>query len=111
MAQSVENPTLDFSSGHDPRVVGWSPASGSVLSLEPVKTSPSFSVSVTVSLPLPVPLSATHPRSLSLQNQKNQNALTYDVIQNVLIRSTNKFRSQLERGGGGTFLSIRFLSS
>ena len=35
VAQSGEHPTLDFGSGHDPRVVGWSPASCSTLSLEP----------------------------------------------------------------------------
>ena len=34
MAQSVECPTLDFGSGHVPRVVGLSPASGSAPSLE-----------------------------------------------------------------------------
>ena len=33
MAQLVEHPTLDFSSGHGPRVEGSSPASGSVLSV------------------------------------------------------------------------------
>ena len=33
-AQSVEHPTLDFGSGHDPRVVGLSPASGSALSVD-----------------------------------------------------------------------------
>ena len=35
MAQLVEHLTLDFVSGHDPRVVGSSPVSGSVLSVEP----------------------------------------------------------------------------
>ena len=35
MALSVEHPILDFGSGHDPRVVGSSPALGSVLSIEP----------------------------------------------------------------------------
>ena len=35
MAQSVEHPTLDFSSGHDPKVMGLSPTSGSVLGVEP----------------------------------------------------------------------------
>ena len=35
MAQSVEGLTLDFGSGHDPRVVESSPASGSTLSVEP----------------------------------------------------------------------------
>ena len=34
MAQSVEHLTLDFGSGHDPRVMGLSSASGSVLSVE-----------------------------------------------------------------------------
>ena len=35
VAQSVERPTVDFSSGHDPRVMGLNPISGSVLSVEP----------------------------------------------------------------------------
>ena len=34
VAQSVECPTLDFGSGRDLRVVGLSPASGSILSME-----------------------------------------------------------------------------
>ena len=42
MAQSVECPTLDFGSGHDPRVVGSSPTSGSVLSVEPTLDSVSL---------------------------------------------------------------------
>ena len=33
--QSVEHLTLDFSSGHDPRVMEWRPTSGSALSVEP----------------------------------------------------------------------------
>ena len=35
VAQSVEHLTLDFGSGHDPEVVGSSPASGPSLSMEP----------------------------------------------------------------------------
>ena len=35
VAESVERPTLDFGSGHDPRVVGSGPSSGSVMSVEP----------------------------------------------------------------------------
>ena len=31
---SVERPTLDFGSGHDPRIMGSSPASGSTLNME-----------------------------------------------------------------------------
>ena len=42
MAQSVKPLTLDFASGHDPRVVGSIPNSVSVLSLDSL--SPSFSV-------------------------------------------------------------------
>ena len=34
VAQLVEHP-LDFGSGHDPRVMGLSPTSGSTLSMEP----------------------------------------------------------------------------
>ena len=34
MAQSVERPTLDFGSGHDPRVMGSSPTLGSTLSMQ-----------------------------------------------------------------------------
>ena len=65
-AQSVEHPTLDFSSGHDPRVVGSSPTSGSVLSMEPAWDSPSLS------LPLPFSL-LTHTLSLSkLNNNENK---------------------------------------
>ena len=45
-----------FGSGHDPRVLGWSPASGSLLSGEPAFPSPSLS-------------SATHP--LSQINKSN----------------------------------------
>ena len=33
--QLVKHLTLDFSSGHDPRVVRWSPASGSMLGMRP----------------------------------------------------------------------------
>ena len=34
VAQSVEHPTLDFGSGHDPRVMRSSPTLGSVLSVK-----------------------------------------------------------------------------
>ena len=37
MIQLVEHLTLDFSSGHGPRVMGWSPVLGSVLSREPAE--------------------------------------------------------------------------
>ena len=35
VAQSVEHPTLDFSSGRDSRIVGSSPALSSTLTVEP----------------------------------------------------------------------------
>ena len=39
VAQLAEHPTVGFGSGHDPRAVGWSPASGSTLSVEHSKNS------------------------------------------------------------------------
>ena len=59
VAQSVEHLTLDFGSGHDPRVVGFlglSSASGSMLSMDPCLR---FSLS-------PPCLSSAHALSLSL---------------------------------------------
>ena len=35
VSQMVQHVTLDFGSGHDPRVVTSSPASGSMLAMEP----------------------------------------------------------------------------
>ena len=35
VAQAVKCETLDFSSGHDPRVMGWSTVLGSVPSVGP----------------------------------------------------------------------------
>ena len=49
-AQSVEHPTLDFSSGHDARVVGSSPVPGSALSVEPAWDSLSLSLSLSKKL-------------------------------------------------------------
>jgi len=34
VAQAIKHPTLDFGSGHDPRVVGSSPTSSATLSAE-----------------------------------------------------------------------------
>ena len=57
VAQSAERPTLDFASGHDPRVVGSSPASGSVLCRACFR----------FSLSLLLPLSPTHALSPPLK--------------------------------------------
>ena len=35
VAKLVQPPILDFCSGHDPRIMGLSPTSGSLLSMEP----------------------------------------------------------------------------
>ena len=43
MVHLVECPTLDFGSGHDPKVVGLSPAWGSMLGVEPAQDSLSSS--------------------------------------------------------------------
>ena len=50
----VKHLTLDFSSGHDPGVVGSSPTSGSTLGMEPALDT----------LSLPLPLLAAHILSL-----------------------------------------------
>ena len=62
MAQLVEHLTLDFGSGHDPRVMGSSPMSGSMLSVEPAWDSLSPIHSFILSLSL----------SLSLSKNKNK---------------------------------------
>ena len=49
MAQSIEHLTLDFSSGHDLTVMGWSLPLGSVLNMKPAWDS----LSPFLSLPLP----------------------------------------------------------
>ena len=48
VAQSVERQTLDFGSGHDPRVVGSSPMLGSSLNMDPAWDSPSLSLSLSL---------------------------------------------------------------
>ncbi|VFV38414.1 g-protein coupled receptor 26 [Lynx pardinus] len=58
VAQSVEHLTLDFGSGHNPGVVGSSPVSGSVLSVEPAWDSLSLCPSPTL-----VPMIVTAARA------------------------------------------------
>ena len=48
VALSVQRPTFDSGSGHDLRVLGWSPTSGSMLSME--------SACLSLSLPLLLPM-------------------------------------------------------
>ena len=63
MAQLVECLTLDFGSGHDPRVMGSSPTLGSVLSVEPASDS--------LSPPLPLSPDCAQALSLFLTLKKN----------------------------------------
>ena len=72
VAQSVDCPTLDFGSGHDPRVMGSSPTWGSVLSMEPVCDS--------ISLSLCLPPSHALSLSPSLSNKKEKNAMPHGSI-------------------------------
>ena len=65
VAQSVEHQTLDFGSGHDPRVMGSSPTLGSTLSVE---TALDY-LSVSPYAPLPC-LHSAHALSLSLKKKK-----------------------------------------
>ena len=67
VTQLVKHPTLDFSSGQDPRVVGSSSAPGSALSMVPAWNF--------LSLPLPLPLFAhllSLSRTLSLKEKKKK---------------------------------------
>ena len=50
VAQLVEQLTLDFGSGHDPRVMGSSPMLDSALSMEPARDILSLSLSLSLSL-------------------------------------------------------------
>ena len=52
VAKLVEHLTLEFSSGHDPRVMGLSPMSGSALNVEPARDSLSFSLFLSPALSL-----------------------------------------------------------
>ena len=52
VAQLVERPALAFGSGHDLMVVGSSPASGSMMNVEPALGIPSLSLSRARSLSL-----------------------------------------------------------
>ena len=63
MAQSLEHPTLDFDSGHFPRVMGSSPGLGSALSVESAYDS------------LPLPLSPACSLSPSLKRKKKKEKL------------------------------------
>ena len=84
MAQSVEHLTLDFSSGHDPRVMGLSPKTGSVLSVEPAWDSLSF-------------LLFPSPSQIKKQNKqtKTQNTHTYkmDYVAPEAILTLNLYSS------------------
>ena len=63
-AQSVQLPTLDFGSGHDPRVMGSSPALGSALTVQSLLGMLSLSLSLSLSVP---PLfTGTHALSLKI---------------------------------------------
>ena len=67
MAQLVEQLTLGFGSGHDPRVMGSSPASGFALNREPPwdSLSPSLSLSLSA-LPL-LAVSLMHSKIINIK--------------------------------------------
>ena len=93
MAQSVERLTLDFGLGHDPRVVGSSPAFGSVLGVEPAWDS--LSVSVSLSLSLSLTLSFLHLHSPSLSKEREKKEYMIEEIQTQMSHS----RKEAERLG------------
>ena len=65
MAQLVERLTLDFGSGHDPKVMGLGPTSGSVLTVQRLLG--------ILSLFLPLPLSPTCTPSLKKKKKESIN--------------------------------------
>ena len=73
-AQCVKHPSLDFGSGHDPRVVRLSPMLGSVLGVESAWDSLSPSAPPLLTLPLSLPLKkeSTGPQAADV----NRNAVT-----------------------------------
>ena len=91
MAQLFEYPSLDFGSGHDPRVMG----SGSKLGMEPAWDSLSLPLSV------PHPHSSTHLCSLSL-------SLSVSQKQNKTKRKNKSSTLLLRKGSlnSGPFLSL-----
>ena len=91
VAQWVECPTLDFGSGHYPWVLGSSPTSGSVLSVEPAWHSLSFSPSV----PLPCSCACTLSQIKQKKNPKKQYLdkclrLTWILLSDTFIQSAWK---------------------
>ena len=60
MAQSVERPTLDFGSGHDPRVVGLRPVSSFTLGMEPALDSLSLCPSPPLACSLKIKINCEH---------------------------------------------------
>jgi len=73
VAQSAGHWTLGFSLGHDPRVVGLSPKSGSIPKVESTWES--------IPLPLPLPLPA-HTLSLSNNLKKKKKDSSIAVVLN-----------------------------
>ena len=80
MAQSVKRPTLDFGSGHGPRVVSSSPLLGSELSVESAEDSlalsapPPLILFLFLSLPSP-PLVLSPSLFLSLSQKRKLTCL------------------------------------
>ena len=68
VAQLVEEPTLDFSPGHDPRVVGSNPVSDSVLNMEPAWDPLSLSL-------CPTPPSPSQIKILKRYKKKRKNEI------------------------------------
>ena len=75
MAQLIKFPTLNFSSGHDFRVVRLSPASGSVLSVESAEDS--------LSLPLPHHPAHKHVPKKNLNSELTKNKLLSNFFFNL----------------------------
>ena len=72
VAQSAEHLTLDFCSGHDPRIVGLSPVSGSRLGVERVQDFRSLFLCPS----LPFVFSLSKNKKIKINNLKNSTYVT-----------------------------------
>lgn len=76
MAQPVEHPILDFSSGLDFKVVRWSPTSGSMLGVQPAWVSLSVLLSLVALPPAPTPALFLSKQKTKTKKRRNKNKLT-----------------------------------
>ena len=86
MAQSVDHATLDFNSGHDPRVVGSSPTSGLMLGMEFAQDS--------LSTPSPLVLTCSLSLSQKMKNKYKKDSKAYALFEVFKKQQTQSISEQ-----------------